>query len=73
MNVLLAIDGSTASDDAEWLLERIPFVGRLNLSVAHVVVVPSLAHVKREFPASVDEILEQYQTAGESKLTLPDQ
>lgn len=60
MKVLLATDGSTASHDAQWLLSRIPFREPLELLITHVAAVPSLAHLRREFPSSVNEIVEQH-------------
>lgn len=66
MKILLATDESEASADAEWLLERIPFPGPLDLTIAHVKVIPSLSHLRREFPKSVDGILEQFYAHGEA-------
>ncbi len=68
MKILLATDGSKASSDAEWLLERIPFPEPLDLTIAHALVVPSFAHVKREFPKSVSGLKEQFQSHGEKLL-----
>ena len=66
MKVLLATDGSEASSNAEWLLSRIPFGEQINLLIAHVEVPPSLAHMRREFPSSVNELLAQYHAHAES-------
>ncbi|QDT31848.1 universal stress protein [Thalassoglobus polymorphus] len=68
MRVLLATDGSEASKDAQWLLARIPFTSPLELTIAYVNVIPSLTHLKREFPSHVAGILEQYQSDGEALL-----
>ena len=68
MNILLATDGSKASQDAEWLLERIPFSSPTNLTIAHVEVIPSLTDLKREFPSSVERILEQFHAHCETLL-----
>jgi len=62
MRVLLATDGSIASQDADWLLARIPFAEPIDLLIAHVAVVPSLAHLRREFPSSVSAIVEEYRS-----------
>jgi nucleotide-binding universal stress UspA family protein len=68
MKVLLATDGSTASLEAEWLLARIPFPEPLDLVLAHVMLVPSLAHLRHEFPAAVNEMLDQYQQRAKALL-----
>jgi len=68
MKVILATDGSDASHDAEWLLLRIPFPEPTQLLIANVTLVPSLAHLRREIPASVNEMLEEYQARAESLL-----
>lgn len=68
MNILLATDGSKASKDAEWLLERIPLNSPTNLTIVHVEVIPSLTHLKREFPSSVEGILEQFHAHSEALL-----
>lgn len=60
MKILFATDGSVASHEAEWFLARLPFNGPIDLTIAHVGLVPSLAHLKHEFPTSVNEMLEQY-------------
>ena len=66
MRILLATDGSEASHTAEWLLLRLPFPEAVELAVAHVTLVPSLAHLRHEFPASVNDVLEEYQGWAES-------
>jgi len=68
MKILLATDGSEASRTADWLLARLPFPEPVELEIAHVTVVPSLAHLRHEFPASVNEMLEDYHARTESLL-----
>lgn len=69
MRVLLATDGSAASQEADWLLARIPFPEPIDLLVAHVMLVPSLAHLRHEFPAAVNEMLDQYQARAKALLS----
>src|SRR5690606_24304606 len=61
-------DGSAASQEAEWLLARVPFPEPIDLILAHVMLVPSLAHLRNEFPAAVNEMLDQYQTRAKKLL-----
>jgi nucleotide-binding universal stress UspA family protein len=68
MKILLATDGSAASQVADWLLARIPFSEPIELIIAHVMLVPSLAHLRHEFPESVNEMLDQYQTRAKALL-----
>jgi nucleotide-binding universal stress UspA family protein len=68
MKVILASDGSTASREADWLLARIPFAEPIDLIIAHVMLVPSLSHLRHEFPAAVDEMLQQYQQRAKALL-----
>lgn len=68
MKVLLATDGSAASQEADWFLSRVPFPEPVELIVAHVMLVPSLAHLRHEFPAAVNEMLDQYQTRAKALL-----
>lgn len=68
MKVLLATDGSEASHTAEWLLSRLPFPEPVDLTIAHVTLVPSMAHMRHEFPSSVNEMLEEYHARAESLL-----
>ena len=68
MKVLLATDGSAASQEAEWFLCRVPFPEPVQLTVANVVLVPPLSHMRREFPSSVNEILDEYHFHAETLL-----
>lgn len=68
MKVILASDGSAASRDAQWLLARIPFPDPVDLTIAHVMLVPSLSHLRHEFPAAVSEMLDQYQQQANTLL-----
>lgn len=68
MKILYATDGSAASREAEWFLSRLPFSGPINLTIAHVAIVPSLAHMRHAFPSSVNEMVEQYQQRAQSLL-----
>lgn len=68
MKVLLASDGSDASREAEWFLSRMPFPEPIELLIANVMLVPSLAHLRQEFPASVNEMLDQYRDHAEALL-----
>lgn len=68
MKVLLATDGSAASREADWFLERLPFPEPTQLIIANVALVPALAQMRREFPQSVNEMLDQYHARAESLL-----
>ena len=68
MKVILATDGSEASREADWFLSRLPFPEPTELSIANVALVPSLAHLRREFPQSVNEMLDKYHARAESLL-----
>lgn len=68
MKIILATDGSAASAEADWLLARLPFTEPVDLTIANVALVPSLAHLRHEFPDSVNEMLDQYHARAESLL-----
>ncbi len=60
MKILLATDGSPASHEAEWFLCRVPFPEPVELTLATVAVVPQLGAMRREFPDSVGQMLDEY-------------
>ncbi len=68
MKVILATDGSEASREADWFLARLPFPEPTSLIIANVALVPSLAQMRREFPQSVNDMLDQYHARAESLL-----
>lgn len=68
MKVLLATDGSSASREAEWFLCRVSFPRPVELTLATVVAVPRLATMRREFPASISELLDEYHAKATAML-----
>ncbi|MBX3440136.1 MAG: universal stress protein [Planctomycetaceae bacterium] len=68
MKVLLATDGSPASREAEWFLSRVPFPEPVALTLATVAIVPQLGAMRREFPASVGELLDEYHAHAQALL-----
>ncbi len=68
MRVILATDGSDATREADWFLSRLPFPEPTQLTIVNVALVPSLASLRREFPQSVNEMLDQYLARAEAIL-----
>ncbi len=68
MKILVATDGSSASREAEWFLCRVPFPKPVEVDLATVVAVPALETMRREFPATVGELIDEYHASAEALL-----
>ncbi len=60
MKILLATDGSKASDDAAWLLARLHFKDPIELTLATVASVPQLAAMRQDVTPGVEAYVSEY-------------